>query len=993
MNAPHPIFIEIVAKYCTKLNPFSLLSFLIFSVRASRFQAPTNVLFLALAFLLGNMGNLLASEKQISVWSGSYRCAQGVTGVVIKLYLDTDNSGTARFKFGGGRKPRGEFEASVKVDITSRKLTLNPRRWIKQPAGYHMIGLSGRFNRAFTRFSGKIKNPKCGRITLRIRKGMSINAGTLPNAKLQHPRSSIKKTASKLKNTVKTKFSGDPLPVDAFGTWTGTYKCLYEQVNLNVTLNIEKVQNVPSARLDYIKNGRSYALAFNMEYKAKSRRLLLKPGRWIKGGGKFQTVKGYFLPSWKVFSGYASGSCLHLRLDSPSQYKLKLAQKIYELPKQGRAPMLIDASGTLSADKVRDINANLKTNGGYQLYVRIVDNLNGIGIHSRARKMLRRMRKVGEPYENAIIISISTPIKRYYVEWDGVPLLPKEVTKQFEKSVFRPFDEKISLDDTIRKAVKFFNNKFAPSSGPRRVNNNLAGVWNGVASCRKKTQEVKLTVKEMRPGLYSATLKAFGTFDFKILKIGSQKYRAIYKKKTIQKKVVLHSGRGTPPVLELDVRGGCYGAYFIRHEPIEGLAGQYIKEESSKWQKDFCSNTIVPWLEEGRKIRDAALHMKENLYPHLQSYEHETAGVKSLFEDDVFKKYFGIQVEQMKQSQFKRLIDQMRGCAMLRGTTYSSNIGNEKILFYERSLLQAKHKIHSRTFDGRIIKSVPSLAELELNLKNKPLKVSLNALLSDALNPDATQAEIEATLSKAAPQLDKAPPKETLKALDKIANRIKGIKTANHQGRINKRRLRNKSYLEVAQIPFSKIDTKFHSLLRSLANGDPVQLDDATRLILGGIGTELNTQCSLDLSGRDKSTLFIFLKSSAERAVGGSNFGSTNFGQAWKDMASGQVLFNAGIAIGRAFSCSKPAVDGLIQLIVDAVQSNTHSADGGEPLFIRTCAQHLSGSQCQCLVKVGSSVIPNIHQERYSRGLVGQIIRGNVFAGMQLIGLCGISRY
>ena len=819
------------------------------------------------------------------------------------------------------------------------------------------------------------QNGRCGEIRLAVSSAMSARADT----------------AGKL--TAISRSDGDPLPDKAIGSWPGEFKCSGKNPkSFPVTLEVTRTDHGPRVQLRYKNGNKSGVALYDYQYRKGSRRLTLKNGRWLKGGGKLYTFSGNFWSEWNKFTGNVHDACYYVSLDAPSPYKttLKQSREIYELPKHGRAPMVIDTTGTLTDAQVSDLNTTLKTNGGYQLYVRIVDNLSGYGIRSSAREMLQRMKKAGPPYENAIIISMSTTIGSYYVEWSDVPQLAKPDISLFVISRFRPFRDKVPLDVAIRQAVSYFDNKFAPSSGPKQVNESLAGTWKGVTACRRRTEAAELTLFESGKDTYSARLMARRTFYFVIQKTSQRRYQAKSPISTIGEKVVLHAGRGTPPVLELGMRGDCNIAFLIRHEPISGLGGIYATHSG---QEDFCRKTIVPWQAEGRKVREAALRLKERLYPHLQAYEDGTAGARVMFEDAVFRKYFGIAIDELNQAQFTRLIDQVRGCAILRPTSSPYHIGDEKLLFEESSLHRAKGEINRSVFDGRIIKSVPYLAALELNLTTKRQNITLASLLGDALNPDAPLPTIEAALRKSAPNLHLAPPTETLRVLGSLADRMKELKTAKFQAATKARRERNARLLQIAQIPFGRIDGRFHALLRDLAEGKPVQLDDGTRLIFGGIATELHAKCKLGLSVGERIQLGAFIKSTAERAIGGSNFGSLKFGEAWRDLREGRVIFNAGVAIGKAFNCSKPAVDGLARLILDAIQSNTAGADGGDPIFVKTCAQHLNDFQCRCLVKVGSSVIPNLHQQRYSRGLVSRIAKGNLFSGMQAFVACGISRY
>jgi hypothetical protein len=932
--------------------------------------------------IVSNLAAVASERIPSGTWKGTYTCQQRLTGATLTFNPKEQPGDYARFDFyrvpSGPRVLSGSFLYKVRYNAERRELRLVSHRWLKRPATFGMIDVSGRFDTRLQRFSGRVHHGRCGeiRLTADVPVGSTSAAGSGATS------------ASGISQSF-----GEPLPDKAIGLWPGEIGCPGTKTSaFDVRLEIDRTAQGPRVQLHWKIAGRPQTALYDYQYWNQSRRLELKGGKMTKGEGQPIKFAGNFWSQWDKFTGNASPGC-YVSLAPPSPYKTTLEQshEIYEIPARGRAPMVVDATGTLTRSQINDLNANLKTNGGYQLYVRIVDNLNGTGLRSRARKMLERMKKAGPPYENVIIISVSTSIAYAIVEWADVPQLPKHVTSHFVRSEFKPFSNKQpDLDAAIRRAVSYLNGQFAPVSTPSQLNDNLAGNWAGVAACRGKTQDVKLMVHESGPDTYSARLDAFRTFDFVIRKTAPRRYEAKSTSRTIREKIFLHAGSGTPPVLELDIRGGCHVAFFIRHEPIAGLGGLYSRQPE---HREFCRKTVEPWQAEGRRVGERALRLKEDLYPHLQAFAHATAGIRAMFEDDIFRKYFGVKVDELTQTQFTKLIDQVRGCAMLRPTDSLYPIGDETIMFEEHSLRKAKADIDRSVFDGRGVRSVGFLRSLELNLRNSAPSIPLAELIGGLQSPDATADTIEQGLRKAAATLHRAPPTQSLEALASLSKRLDQHKMKRHRTQTAQRGTRNAALLKVSQVPFSRIPTRFHALLRSLANGDPVQLDDGTRLILGGIATELHAQCNLELSVAERAELLLFMKSTAERVVGGSNFGSLKFGEGWRDMANGQVIFDAGVAVGKAFNCAKPAVDGLIRLAMDAVQSNTRDADGGDPIFIRTCAQHLSDAQCRCLVKVGSSAIPNLHQQRYSRGLVHRIATGNLFAGMQLIAACQIARY
>ena len=103
-----------------------------------------------------------------TVWEGRYLCAQGETALKLTLETAPDGETVGTFSFGphagNPRVPSGSYR--VRGQITMRDggafdLTLLPVRWIVQPAGYVMVGLTATSNRERTELNGRIAYEAC----------------------------------------------------------------------------------------------------------------------------------------------------------------------------------------------------------------------------------------------------------------------------------------------------------------------------------------------------------------------------------------------------------------------------------------------------------------------------------------------------------------------------------------------------------------------------------------------------------------------------------------------------------------------------------------------------------------------------------------------------------------------------------------------------------------------------------------------------------------
>ena len=109
-----------------------------------------------------------------SIWSGTYKCAQGVTSV--RLTIEGRSSGgpaTAHFEFGPNEAnasvPRGDFwlKGSLRELEDRLEVVLQPDRWGVRPNGYVMVGLTARSDRAQDALVGTIDYPSCTTISVK----------------------------------------------------------------------------------------------------------------------------------------------------------------------------------------------------------------------------------------------------------------------------------------------------------------------------------------------------------------------------------------------------------------------------------------------------------------------------------------------------------------------------------------------------------------------------------------------------------------------------------------------------------------------------------------------------------------------------------------------------------------------------------------------------------------------------------------------------------
>jgi hypothetical protein len=110
----------------------------------------------------------------VGAWTGTYRCAQGLTdgdlvitrtpagglNAVFHFFADATNPGV----------PEGCFTMSGSLDTQGEHITLRPGAWLIRPPNYAMAGIDGQIDPLGTSIDGHITGfgSACGEIHLRF---------------------------------------------------------------------------------------------------------------------------------------------------------------------------------------------------------------------------------------------------------------------------------------------------------------------------------------------------------------------------------------------------------------------------------------------------------------------------------------------------------------------------------------------------------------------------------------------------------------------------------------------------------------------------------------------------------------------------------------------------------------------------------------------------------------------------------------------------------
>jgi hypothetical protein len=107
-----------------------------------------------------------------SVWVGSYLCPQGVTALRLSIEARSSGEAAATFEFGphpnNRNLPRGEYRMTGVVRLLPRgqlHVKLVPDRWITQPDGWTMTGLTATSDLEQQALEGRIDAEVCGELS------------------------------------------------------------------------------------------------------------------------------------------------------------------------------------------------------------------------------------------------------------------------------------------------------------------------------------------------------------------------------------------------------------------------------------------------------------------------------------------------------------------------------------------------------------------------------------------------------------------------------------------------------------------------------------------------------------------------------------------------------------------------------------------------------------------------------------------------------------
>jgi len=115
-------------------------------------------------------------------WQGTYRCAQGLTGLTLSIFDVGDGKTGSMFHFypvqSNPNVPEGCYFMTVSYNRSTTKLIGNPYQWVERPQGYRMVGIDANILSAQGKLIGEVSGaPMCTIVRLEKTNNPRLSSG------------------------------------------------------------------------------------------------------------------------------------------------------------------------------------------------------------------------------------------------------------------------------------------------------------------------------------------------------------------------------------------------------------------------------------------------------------------------------------------------------------------------------------------------------------------------------------------------------------------------------------------------------------------------------------------------------------------------------------------------------------------------------------------------------------------------------------------------
>ncbi|MGE0151739.1 MAG: hypothetical protein AB7R90_03920 [Reyranellaceae bacterium] len=391
------------------------------------------------------------------------------------------------------------------------------------------------------------------------------------------------------------------------------------------------------------------------------------------------------------------------------------------------------------------------------------------------------------------------------------------------------------------------------------------------------------------------------------------------------------------------------------------------------------------WLAERQAAWTIARELKIDFAAGLSQLDEARASLAAAFDPAAFAARFGTGLDAIDEAGFKRLMLEFFDCAVS-----SAEMPRQELLagMIDASLAMRQRGGFFADSARRPVMPDQPLATLqqarEIALATREAEQELPALIA--------RAGTEAALALQAKRLSQVRPAILKTALAELKARTVAQRKEDGDRRAAERQRRAAERMRGVRFPDGAIAAIRAPMMRQLVAGRLTRVQGEELSYVGGFAEWSVAQCGIPASAGDRLMLLALIDPARQRAAAGGDYSNPNPGGSVGSAARNQAAYLDGAATAKAISCRDPFLGAALASMVELASSMKQDSEGNASLFERSCRLDRSASDCACVLQVGQASMPDIADQRYSRGLVAELIQRNPFTGFKLAG-CGVTRY
>jgi hypothetical protein len=191
----------------------------------------------------------------------------------------------------------------------------------------------------------------------------------------------------------------------------------------------------------------------------------------------------------------------------------------------------------------------------------------------------------------------------------------------------------------------------------------------------------------------------------------------------------------------------------------------------------------------------------------------------------------------------------------------------------------------------------------------------------------------------------------------------------------------------------SELPPAWSEAFEEIAEGAKTYFDANDMAFFGGFVATAIDKCGQPVPVDQRLRLVRLFVQGIDQSLFGDSYATGTITDMLLSTASNTVTYSEGAALPTAIGCQSPYLAGILANLADASDRRSVADSGRASLFVRSCANDRSPSQCRCMVEEMRSVIPDIDLREYDREQLVFLINGNPAVALRMAGMCQVGDY